>query len=752
MSHCGPARALTHPRVAQVNKRKPPVGAGGRSQPEGCKLVSTSEDSPRLAPAAITDGVSGAGSYPPLPGLPHFDELLSVAIDHRYDATCARRVWPLAGLLAARRSMRLWDPALGTAQSRGAYRERAQRLSSKRLPDLPAAVPLYSRGKTRLLALDFDARHTTVENVLADVRRCLGWIYQCGGRAIVDYSTSGGCHILVPLPIGTALSRNQIEPIVRLLAARLGSLDLTPMLNPETGCVTPPGSRCREGGFRALLGTLDDAVDALTVRSAPGILARMVELLGGAGPRTITTPSTVGQCPTCAPPCTAGTECTSPRRHLPFWEGRGEHARLSAHIRLRSPIPYSVRNYAVHGVGAPDGRWSAPNGRLDHSAARQSVLAAAALRGFCLADIHAQLPPAGGDWAGFWRAYERYGRGARSALSRDWAKACDWAVRTAPEFLPSVHKKPGHTGGWRGEPSRARKQVEWLAAATVWVDAQWPRSPRRHTILAVLPGLAHASVIAGAVVRGTPLVEVGGRSLSLMACLAETTVWEVLRDLREVPGAPILRSRQAAGVLADAYALVAPRVRGRRVRPDTTDIQRVRVEPVHEAWSVLGLHCRRIYELVLHHHVATPADAFAAAKMSRTAGYSALATLTTAGLLIHQHNRITGGPVHLDSIASAHGIPQARRDRINRHQRQRVAWHEWLHNRFGLDTEPAVDSQSCAHIVHTRTTSAQPAHPNAPAVRTERSTHANKSSNSHSHTGTRASPAASGGTPATNPT
>ncbi|WP_157116513.1 hypothetical protein [Nocardia vaccinii] len=599
----------------------------------------------------------------------------------------------MATLLAARGSMRLRDSDLQ------AYRSRAQRLT-RDLPDLPAAVPLYVRGKTRVLALDFDARHCSADVVITDVRQCLDWIGQSGGRAVVDRSTSGGCHVLVPLPIDTEVRRDQIEPILRLLATQLDSLDITPMLNPSTGCITPPGSRTREGGFRILLGSLDDAVDAFTIRSAPGFLARLTELLASLEPRTTAAKdSTSVRTMRTQPVHTPRTTRTLPTGHLHLWEGDGKQARLRAQFRLQTPMPRTVRAFAVDGTGSPDGRWRAPDGRLDRSAARQSVLTAAVLRGYTLADIHRQLPPAGGDWAGLWASYDRYGKhGASDALHRDWAKVCSWAARNAPEFLPGAHKIPEHTGGWRGEPSRARKQTEWLAAATMWVDAQWPGSPRRHTILALLQGLAHASVAAGGVVRGVPVVEVGGRSLSIMACLSETTVWQLLRDLRDLPGSPILRIRRGAGVLADQHALVLPSINGRRVRPGPTEVQRARIAPVHEAWSVIGLHCRRLYDAVAHCGLTTPADAIAAAKISRSAGYSALASLTTAGLLNHRHGQITVGPVHLDRIALAHNLPQARMERIAQHKRQRAVWHAWLLNRFGLHTVvPAVSDQPTAH-------------------------------------------------------
>ena len=68
-------------------------------------------------------------------------------------------VWRrLSPFVRARRSMRLWNPDTGL------FNDEAQNWT-KRLPRVPAAVPIYARGRTTLLALDFDAKHHTPEQV-----------------------------------------------------------------------------------------------------------------------------------------------------------------------------------------------------------------------------------------------------------------------------------------------------------------------------------------------------------------------------------------------------------------------------------------------------------------------------------------------------------------------------------------------------------------------------------------------------------
>ncbi|WP_406278954.1 hypothetical protein OH799_11120 [Nocardia sp. NBC_00881] len=152
-------------------------------------------------------------------------------------------------------------------------------------------MPIYLHGRTRLLVLDFDAKHGhSPATVDRDIKHCLTLLHACGARTVADRSTSGGRHILIPPAEGTTLTRAEIEPVLRALADRLPSLDITPMLNDRTGCITPPGSRCRDGGFRILDGPLDQAAHTLTIRSPATFWPRFTQLLS-----TDTDPSNPGR-------------------------------------------------------------------------------------------------------------------------------------------------------------------------------------------------------------------------------------------------------------------------------------------------------------------------------------------------------------------------------------------------------------------------------------------------------------------------
>ncbi|GGG01333.1 hypothetical protein GCM10007304_14140 [Rhodococcoides trifolii] len=487
--------------------------------------------------------------------------------------------------------------------------------------------------------------------------------------------------MLDPLATGTALAVEHIAPLMRLLAAHLPTLDITPMLNPATGCITAPGSACREGGHRILLGTLDDAVDALTVRSEPGLVARMIATLGGG-----TTPHNTTQ------PGAAHAEAVRAAAaaldHDDRTTGTGEHERLSSVHQRRSPIPAAVAAYAATGHLDPT-RWRS------HSEARQSVLTHAVMRGASTADVLDALPSP--EWSGVRAAYARYAD-PDTAAARDVTRALTWAAATAEEFRHPTHENK-HTGGHSSfidDPVRRR----WLAHSLVWADHEFTGTKIRWSVAAVLQALAYASGVAGELVDGVPVVAMGGRGLSHAAGLmTETTVFAVLRMLREREGSPLLLVTRGAGHLADRYALTTPTA----APPTTAQIAAARVEAVHPAWSVLGLRCRRLYDEIAarqndaalrhpppnpHHDTAvrtgcTAANLFAAARIGTSSGYDILADLTVAGLVTSPRpGTYAAGPRTLDDIAVNAGIARIRRDRITRHRAERLLWRAWLEQRF----------------------------------------------------------------------
>lgn len=558
----------------------------------------------------------------------------------------------LAPLLAARPTVRTWTAATGKF-------DRSTPLSS-RLPRQPAAVALYLHGRAQVLALDFDTKRHDPHTVEADFTRALTWITEAGGRAVTDRSTNGGRHILVPLAAGTSATAEELLPLLRLLEARLPSLDKTPMTNPKTGCITAPGSPCREGGHRRLDGPLSAAIDVFAQRSDPALLPRLNLLLGALAP----VPGS-HRTPTPEPACAAIT-------------GAGRHARLASKHTRAGDLPARITTYAVTGILPPDTTWRS------HSEARQSVLAHAALHGHSLATIAALITP-GRPWhAGLGGAYSRYHANAEAALTRDFHKALTWAAANAANFRPvRAQELKLHTRGAGRGPELHRR---WLANAVAWIEREYPTHPYRWIGAAVYQALATHAVRAGEVINGVPVVGVGGRSLSIAAGLiAETTVWQFLRETRDLPGSPLVRTRIAQGREPDYYALT----RQNTLNISERAVTATRVEDVHLAWKVIGHRHRRVYQLIVHHRLTTPADIFAAAHIGSSSGYSTLAALATAGLITRAHGTVAPGPTSLDQIAAAHRLDERRAHRINRHQRERAAWHAWLQTREDARNHPA---------------------------------------------------------------
>ncbi len=217
------------------------------------------------------------------------------------------------------------------------------------------------------------------------------------------------------------------------------------------------------------------------------------------------------------------------------------------------------------------------------------------------------------------------------------------------------------------------------------MEREYPGHPYRWIGAAIYQALAVHAVRAGEIVNGVAVVGVGGRSLSIATgLLSETTVWQFLRDTRDQPGSPLVRTRVAQGRRPDYYALT----RQNPVETTPAVIATTRVEDVHPAWKVIGHRHRRVYELIVHRGLNDPQDVFAAAHVATSTGYATLAALATAGLITRRRGHVSPGTVTLDEIATAHHLHEVRAQRIQRHQRERANWHDWLSIREDAREQP----------------------------------------------------------------
>ena len=584
----------------------------------------------------------------------------------------------LAPLVSApgRRSVRVYDAAEGRFSGVAPL--------TATLPKRPVAAYLYTKGaRTQLLALDFDDSRGDRAAVEADLATAAEWITRCGGVVVTDHSP-GGAHLLCPLAIGTTASVDEMNHHVRLLEARLPTLDKTPNTNPASGCLSVPGTPTKQGGgYRQLDGPLSVAVEAFTTRSAPTLLPRLYELLGAVKPRAAAAHPAVGA---------ANQTITV----ADYCEGEGDDRRLAPAWVRDDPLHPDITDYAQHGVMATGQRqWDTP------SEARMAVIASAVARGHSMASINALIAP-GAVWhAGLGQSYTTHcgHHAAATALSRDFTKAMSWLCTNVLKHRNVQHKRKNTQGGTHTGHRGPLDLRRWLASAITWADTEYKGKRGRCVVQAVLQALAFNAYTAGDQINGTWIVGVGGRNLALgTGLLSADAVWRVLRDLRDRPGSPLILTRSHVGVDADFYALTRPA----GVVASKAAVKRVRVEPVHDAWSVIGLPLRRVYELVAYHGITTRADLYAAAAISPSAGDEAVTALHIAGLLTRPgRGTVAPGPVTLDSLAAAHDTDGLREDRITRYRAERDQWRTWLaqrdHDRDEAHTEAIAAAAPVEH-------------------------------------------------------
>jgi hypothetical protein len=557
-----------------------------------------------------------------------------------HDEVLARASWrTFSRLMAARRSIRVWCAESGRFTG-------VSRLPAT-IPGSAAAVPIYTKtGRTRMLVFDLDSRGRDITAVDADFCRIIGWLNECGARWIADLSASGGVHILVPLE--SSMTAEDVRPLMRAMASRCPTLDKTPMLNPRTGSISVPGSRCREGGFRVLIGGHGESTAVFYERNRPEVVAQLAALV--------------------MVDAVAGGYVGKDLADVTITTA------LPGHLLRDDPLPEAVLDFAVCGRMPADTRWQS------RSEARMSVLVHAMWRGASLSDVRRQMSP-GQPWRGMAEAYAIKKRGAASvaradveeALRRDWAAAHHWHQERSRYFQTVTHKTQ-HT-----RPVPAPPAVRhWLAHATHWCDTTFRSSLVRWSVAAVLQALAVCTARTVQRSGGSLQLAVGGRGLSLAAgMLSASTVWSTLRLLRELDGSPVRLVEKGFGAEADTYVLVTPDVVDRT--PDAAG--RPSVSGVHPAWSVLGWQHRRVYETVLGQGLHTVSEVAAAARVSSSSAYESIAELCRCGLLSRSRGWVGAGRTTLDEIAARVGLERTRRDRIAGYRAARRRWMQWLAER-----------------------------------------------------------------------
>ncbi|QNE48582.1 helix-turn-helix transcriptional regulator (plasmid) [Glaciihabitans sp. INWT7] len=159
--------------------------------------------------------------------------------------------WRFTQRASPRDQVRVTDPATGAGIT-NSYPHQVPLAGPT--PSTPWAMYLAGAdGMYRFVCFDLDASHGNAAN---DADRLSFWLADLNvSHLVCESGPTGGRHVWLALDHGADPA--VIEQIGRMAAQLLPSLDITPLTNPRTGCVRPPGAPHRLGGFSTVLaGTL----------------------------------------------------------------------------------------------------------------------------------------------------------------------------------------------------------------------------------------------------------------------------------------------------------------------------------------------------------------------------------------------------------------------------------------------------------------------------------------------------------------
>ncbi len=181
--------------------------------------------------------------------------------------------WALTREISPRRTVRVYvEDASGTIVNSCP----TARYMSAGMPSTTWAMNLAGTdGLYRFVCFDLDAKTPeAAERVPADLQQLTQLLDELRIAYVVCASgPTGGRHVWIALAEHQAGDR--VAQLARFARAMLPTLDITPLSNPATGCVRPPGAPHRSGGASVLLqGTID------TLRVATTTGADIAALLG----------------------------------------------------------------------------------------------------------------------------------------------------------------------------------------------------------------------------------------------------------------------------------------------------------------------------------------------------------------------------------------------------------------------------------------------------------------------------------------
>jgi hypothetical protein len=508
-------------------------------------------------------------------------------------------------------------------------------------PGQPCTVPVYDPGAAagRMLALDLDPARgrgaaDPAEQVSVQAEAIAQLLTRFGGRCVTDVAPSGGRHVYVLF--AAALPWRELRDLARAMALRFPVVDVAPM-SSLGGQISPPGSRHKSGGWRTLVSPPQDAAAAAGQPNGPEVWNALLAEFA----------AELRQDSAAADLESAELDDTG----LPWLPRLGGRAPLGE-------LEHTART----------GEWDRSR-YPDRSAARMAVLAAAAARGWQLADVRAAI--GSGAWRGLARLYERSSEPGRleRLLPYEWRKAIVFVggEKNVRAWLTSVStsRPPAPIDG-ADEFGLIRQWVTGTACA-----AADPERVRRWGRRAVAVRQLLAAIGQAAMVSGTAVLEFGTRNLSLHSGLSQRTVSRLLAMLYTEPD-PLLdvvtRGRMAR---ADRFALRIPdayadSVQWRRRRAG-------RIDGIHPAFLVLGGTAGLVHQ-VLDGIEVRGAEVARAARLSSSATLAALRVLAEHGLAERGRDGWRRGAGRLDDVAESTGAAGIHRERAERYRQDREGW------------------------------------------------------------------------------
>lgn len=366
-------------------------------------------------------------------------------------------------------------------------------------PKVPWAIHLTAADhRYRLLAFDFDSGPHGADVAASDAHRLCTVLDELGIAHLHTASgPAGGQHVWIRLSDPGA-SADSVRTLAHALRQHYPSLDTSPLANPVTGAVRPPGAPHRNGGY-SLPYLHGPALSNTLKRMSSGAPHDVVEWLLARHPHT-----------------------ELPKHHDRTRTVRIVEDQAGPHLdRPRRPL--SIRTQALLGTTPAPG--------TDRSALAHSILLGMAKAGHSLLDVETAVASA----PGLVRLRDDHDRGCDDT-ARQWQRALDVAARFAPS--PADERAP------------VDDELDQVEAAVMADPTRWAR-----------PGgasderILHALIVLARTAR-TRTLDVDVRRLAEAAAVAASTV---SRRLRILAGEQwVTRIHAGSGTRASTWELNLP--------------------------------------------------------------------------------------------------------------------------------------------------------------------------------------------------